>query len=95
MNECVISHAPSPERGARSTESEPATRALLDEELARIVRIVRATLESGSAKKEEKRAMPLWQRAAPFCLEHWALTAFAASVLMLIGAAVGYGASPF
>jgi tetratricopeptide (TPR) repeat protein len=95
MNESFIAPPPSASE-ARPRDTKAPSRALLDdEELACIVRIVRATLQAENAKKEVKPTAPLWRRAAPFCLEHWALTAFVASVLVLIGAAIGYRASPF
>src|SRR5512132_469188 len=90
-----------PDARARcATKQVPAVNApvappLDDERLREIVRIVRATLEAEKPKEEEKPSAPLWKRASAFCLEHWALTAFVASVLVLIGAAVGYRASPF
>lgn len=87
-----------PSRGAAeqaAAANAPVAPPLDDQRLREIVRIVRATLEAEKPREEGKPEAPFWKRASAFCLEHWALTAFAASVLVLIGAAVGYQASPF
>lgn len=82
-----------PEQAAAAKASIAAS--LDDERLGEIIRIVRATLKAETPKEDEKTLAPLWKRSIAFCIEHWALTVFAASVLVLIGAAIGYQASPF